>query len=138
MTHQQFHPKIVLNTMEQLILLFKKNISCILVLNKGMLTLKKSMFSENKLHQPKNYLKSVITTSETHEQNITDKWGAEFSFSQLYLLRNQYAYSGYFLMCARYTEREELVKRQELINNSGLTLIIICNFKGLSFTKLTS
>lgn len=28
-----------------------------------------STFSENKLHQPKNYLKSVITTSETHEQN---------------------------------------------------------------------
>lgn len=34
-------------------------------------------------------------------------------------------YSCYFLMCARYTEKEESVKRRELINNSGLTVIII-------------
>ena len=137
MTHQQFHPKIVLNTMEQLILRFKKNISCILVLNKSMLTFKTARFLKTNSTNLK-IISNRLLPPLKHMSKITDKWGAEFSFSQLYLLRNQYAYSGYFLMCARYTEKEELVKRQELINNSGLTLIIICNFKGLSFTKLTS
>ena len=131
MTHQQFHPKIVLNTMEQLILLFKKNISCILVLNKSMLTFKTARFLKTNSTNLK-IISNRLLPPLKHMSKITDKWGAEFLFHSCIL------YQLYFLMCARYTEKEELVKRQELINNSGLTLIIICNFKGLSFTKLTS
>lgn len=138
MTHQQFHPKIVLNTMEQLIPLFKKNISCILVLNKSMLTFKTARFLKANSTNLK-IISNPLLPPLKHMSKITDKWGAEFLFhSCIFSEINMPIQLIFECVPDIYTEKEELVKRQELINNSGLTLIIICNFKGLSFTKLTT